>query len=132
VGVAGEDVEDHRGAVEHRQVERRLEVALLARGELVVGHHHVGVRLFEERLELLDLAGAQVEVGVRLVAHLHDLADHGHARRAQQLAQLLEPCRVGCGGHHEGTLLRPSGALRRCVAGLGLAAVAGLLHEIPV
>ena len=31
VRVAGEDVEDHRGAVEHRHVERLLEVALLAR-----------------------------------------------------------------------------------------------------
>ena len=80
VGVAGEDVEDHRGAVEHGQVELGLEVALLARGQLVVGDHEVGVRGLQLRLELLDLAGAEVEVGVRLVADLHDLADGGHAR----------------------------------------------------
>ena len=36
VGVVGEDVEDDRGAVDHRHVERLLEVALLARAELVV------------------------------------------------------------------------------------------------
>ena len=44
VGVAGEDVEDHRGAVEHRHVELGLEVALLARRELVVGDDDVRVR----------------------------------------------------------------------------------------
>src|SRR6516165_9681679 len=31
VGVGGEDVEDDRGAVDHRQAQRLLEVALLAR-----------------------------------------------------------------------------------------------------
>ena len=43
VGVVGEDVEDHRGAVDHRHAERRLEVALLARRELVVAGDQVGV-----------------------------------------------------------------------------------------
>ncbi len=43
VGVPGEDVEDHRGAVDHRQAELGLEVALLARGQLVVGDDDVRV-----------------------------------------------------------------------------------------
>ena len=36
VGVRGEDVEDDRGAVDHREAERRLEVSLLPGRELVV------------------------------------------------------------------------------------------------
>ena len=43
VGVVGEDVEDHGGAVDHRHAERRLEVSLLARSELVVAGDQVGV-----------------------------------------------------------------------------------------
>ena len=49
VGVAGEDVEDHRGAVDHRHVELGLEVALLARRQLVVGDDDVRVGLLEQR-----------------------------------------------------------------------------------
>ena len=44
VRVAGEDVEDHRRAVDDRHAERLLEVALLARAELVVAGDHVRVR----------------------------------------------------------------------------------------
>ena len=43
-GVVGEDVEDDRRAVDHRHVELLLEVALLARQQLVVAGHEVGVR----------------------------------------------------------------------------------------
>ena len=88
VGVAGEDVEDHRGAVDHRHPERLLEVALLARGELVVDRDEVGVRRLEQRLELVDLAGAEVEVRVRLLAVLDELADDGDAGGAEQLLEL--------------------------------------------
>ena len=42
VGVVGEDVEDHRGAVDDRHAEGALEVALLARRELVVAGDEVG------------------------------------------------------------------------------------------
>ena len=42
-GVLGEDVEDHRGAVDGRPAEDLLQVALLGRGELVVEDHGVGV-----------------------------------------------------------------------------------------
>ena len=60
VRVRGEDVEDDRGAVDHRQPERRLEVALLARRELVVAGDEVRVRARELGLQLLELAGAEV------------------------------------------------------------------------
>ena len=90
VGVPGEDVEDHRGAVDDRHPERLLEVALLPRGELVVDRDEVRVRRLEQRLELVDLAGAEVEVRVRLLAMLDQLAHDGDAGGAQQLLQLGE------------------------------------------
>ena len=43
--VRGEDVEDHRRAVDHRHAERLLQVALLARGQLVVAGDQVRVGL---------------------------------------------------------------------------------------
>ncbi len=43
VRVVGEDVEDHRGAVDHGHAERLLEVALLPRRELVVDGNEVRV-----------------------------------------------------------------------------------------
>ena len=41
---AGEDVEDHLGAVEHLDAERLLEIADLGRREIVVEDDNVGVR----------------------------------------------------------------------------------------
>ena len=90
VGVAGEDVEDHRGAVHDRHLELLLQVALLSRAELVVGGDDVGVELLDERLDLVDLARAEVEVRVRLVAPLDQLADHRDARRTEQFLELGE------------------------------------------
>ena len=68
--------------------ELALEVALLTRRELVVARDDVGVGGLRGGLDLLDLAGPQIGVGVRLVAVLDGLADDRHAGRAQQLAQL--------------------------------------------
>ena len=65
VGVGGEDVEDDRRAIDHRHAERRLQVALLAGRELVVAGDEVGVGGGDLRLHLVELAGAQVGVGVR-------------------------------------------------------------------
>ena len=68
VRVVGEDVEDHRGAVDHRHAERRLEVSLLARHQLVVAGDQVGVAAADLRLQLGQLAASEIAVGVRLVA----------------------------------------------------------------
>ena len=59
VGMVGEDVEDHGRAVDDRHAELLLEVALLARAELVVAGDDVGVRRRHQRLELVDLARAR-------------------------------------------------------------------------
>ena len=58
-----------------------LEVALLARRELVVGGDQVRVRGLDLALQLGDLAPAQVAVGVGLVAALDQVAGGRDARR---------------------------------------------------
>ncbi len=90
MGVVGEDVEDDRGAVDHGDVERRLEVALLARRELVVAGDQVGAGALDLGLQLGELAAAEVAVGVGRLAHLQHLAGGRDAGRAQQLLQLGE------------------------------------------
>ena len=88
VRVVGEDVEDDRRAVDHRHVERLLEVALLARLELVVDGDQVGVGLLDRLLELGELALAEIAVGVGLGPALGQLAGDGHPGGAQELPQL--------------------------------------------
>ena len=90
VGVVGEDVEDHRGAVDHRHAQRLLQVALLARRQLVVAGDQVGVAGGDLGLQLGQLAAAEVAVGVGLLALLDGLAGGGDAGGAQQLLQLGE------------------------------------------
>ena len=80
-GVRGEDVEDHRGAVDHCQPELLLEVALLTRAELVVAGDHVRVALLRGALGLCELARPEVAVGVRLLAALHQLPHDSRPRR---------------------------------------------------
>ena len=131
VGVGGEDVEDQRGAVEHRDVQRGLEVALLARGELVVGDDHVGVVLFEQGLELVHLAGAEIEVRMLVVTPLGEHPDRCGAGGAQELLELLQIIHVRRRSDAEGALLGPAGIRRRGVAGLGGAAVARAFQGLP-
>ena len=88
VGVVGEDVEDHRGAVDHRHAERRLEVALLARRQLVVAGDQVGVAGGDLLLQLGQPAAAEVAVGVGCRALLDRLAGGRDPGGAQQLLQL--------------------------------------------
>ncbi len=55
VGMVGEDVEDDRGAIDDRHAQRLLEVALLARQQLVVAGHQVGVASSTARLSSVSL-----------------------------------------------------------------------------
>ena len=129
VGVAGEDVEYHRGPVDHRKPERLLEVALLARGQLVVAGDQVRVGLGEHWPELLELPAPQVGVRVRAVAVLDGLADGGDAGGAQQLTQLGEVLVLRRDSDAECPLLRASGALVGPVVRLGAASVAAAVHS---
>ncbi len=90
MGVVGEDVEDDRGAVDHRDVERRLQVALLARQQLVVAGDEVGAGPLDLRLQLVELAAPEVAVPVGSVADLDHLARGRDAGRPQQLLELGE------------------------------------------
>ena len=66
--VGGEDVEDHLGAVDHLDLELLLEVARLGRAQVVVEDDDVGLLGLDDRLELLDLARADVGGDVDLRA----------------------------------------------------------------
>ena len=128
-GVVGEDVEDDRRAVDHRDVELLLEVALLARQQLVVAGHEVGAGLLDGGLDLLELAATEVAVGIGPVAALHQLAGDRHSRRAEQLAQLAQVRLVWRGADQERALARSAVADALAVAGLGVAAVAASVHR---
>ena len=60
VRVLGEDVEDHRRAVDRRAAQQLLEVELLCRRQFVVEHDRVGVDGDADLLELLGFALADV------------------------------------------------------------------------
>ncbi len=90
VGVVGEDVEDHRGAVDHRHAERRLQVALLPRRQLVVAGDQVGVGFLDRGLQLRQLAATEVAVGVGRCPWLEHLPGRGHPGGPQQLLQLRQ------------------------------------------
>jgi hypothetical protein len=136
VRVVGEDVEDHGRAVDHRHAERRLEVALLARGELVVAGDEVRVAGGDLALQLLQAATAEVAVGVRLRALLGRFARGGDARRPQQLLQLRQRLLARLAAVDDADRQRPlarpgvrhARAVGRRVAGLGRPPVPGPIH----
>src|ERR1700674_1070913 len=84
----GEDVQDQFGAVDHLDVELFLQVALLARRELFIEDEQVEVNLVLQCVQRLDLALTDEERGVGFWPPLGIGADHDHAGRLRQLAQL--------------------------------------------
>ncbi len=89
-GVLGEDVEDHRGAVDGRATQDLLEVALLGRREVVVEDHGVGIDGQAHRQQLLGLAPTQVGGRVGRGPALHDPLHHVGAGRVHQQGQLVQ------------------------------------------
>ena len=90
VRMLGEDVEDHRGAVDHAHLQPVLEMALLTGSELVVAHDHLGADAVGVLLQLVQLAAAQIGRGVGTGTALHHRADRLHPGGSQQLAHLVE------------------------------------------
>jgi len=90
VCVLGEDVENHRRAVDGRAAEHFFEVELLCRRQLVVEHDGVGVDGQRDLAQLVDLAFADVGCGIRTVAPLHDARHLVGAGGVDQLRQLVE------------------------------------------
>ena len=111
VCVVGEDVEDDRGAIDDRDVERRLEVALLARNELVVAGDQVGAVTLDLRAQLGELAAPEVAVRVGLGTHLHELPGRCYTGGPQQLLELGQgvavTVRAGGDTDRERPLARP-------------------------
>ena len=107
VRVLGEDVQDHRRAVDHPHLQRILERALLARRQLVVRDDHLGVDLRQELAQLVELARAEVGARIGAAAVLHERGDGPHARGPQELAHL--PQLVGAvGARQEGRHHHPA------------------------
>ena len=74
-GVLGENVEDHRGAVQGRALQNGFEVPLLGWGEVIVENDGVGVMILGHRADLIGFSASDVGGPVRLVT----LLDHpGH------------------------------------------------------
>ena len=117
VGVPREDVENHRGAVDHRHPERRLEVAFLARGQLVVAGDEIRVGRGQLRLQLLELARAEVGVGMRMLAPLNELADDRRAGGVQELAELRELFLLVVCKHRDRECALSRAAARRATVG---------------
>ena len=89
-GVLREDVEDQLRPVDDAGRQRVLERALLRRLELVVDDQHLGSCVAVRRLELLELALADVAPRIGPDAMLDDLSDGRHAGRPGELPQLRE------------------------------------------
>ena len=90
VCVIGEDVEDHRGAVDDRDTQRGLEVALLPRDELVVAGDQVRVGARDLGPKLRELAASQIAIGVGGPARLDQLARRRDPGGAEKLLELGE------------------------------------------
>ena len=119
-----------RRAVDDRHAEPLLEVALLARAQLVVADDDVRVGELRGLLDLDELAGPEVRVRMRLLEVLDDLPDDRDAGRAQQLVQLGEVVAGLERGDAERPLLRAPRRLLVVAAMLAGAAVARSLHPI--
>ena len=89
-GVLGEDVEDQLRPIDDTGGERVLERPLLHRIELVVDEQHLGIVVAVGRLQLLELALADVPARVGVCAPLDDLGDRVDAGGARELAELRE------------------------------------------
>src|SRR5215218_4458571 len=123
VRMVGEDVEDDGRAIDHRHVERGLEVALLAWSELVVAGDEVRAIALDLRLELRELPAPEVTVRIGLRPHLDELARGGDARCSEELLELRE--RVGAVDRARGDADR-----ERALARPGISDSRSVLHRI--
>ena len=89
-GVLGEDVEDHRRAVDRGTPQQLLQVVLLGRGQLVVEDDGVGVDGEAQFAQFFGLALADEEGVVRVIARLHQPAHLVGAGRVDQRRQFVE------------------------------------------
>ena len=87
-GPAGEDIEDQLGAVDHPQVGVIGDRADLRRAQFLVEEEQVGAQPQAQEHDLHQLAAAEDEAGVDVLAPLDHLGDHLHPGGTGQLDQL--------------------------------------------
>ena len=91
-GVAGEDVQDQGGAVDHFDLlaQHALDLALLARGKLFIEDHDICAQLQHQRLQFTQLAGADEGGRVGMFEPLGQAALHCQAGGLCQQGQFRE------------------------------------------
>src|ERR1019366_2325977 len=89
-GVLGEDVKDHRRAVDGGTPEHLLQVPLLGRTELLVEDDRVRIECAAQRGDLLGFAAPDERGRLRGVPPLHDAPHHVCPGTVHQLRQLVE------------------------------------------
>ena len=89
-GVLGEDVEDHRGAVDRRPPEQLLQVAMLRGRQLVVEDDGVRVEAAAQLGDLLGFAAPDEGGRVGGITTLHDAADDIGTGAVDQLGQFVQ------------------------------------------
>jgi hypothetical protein len=121
-GARREDVENQLSAIHHPGADDHLDVLSLRWREFVIEDDERCLQRVDERLELLDLAAAEVRRRVRPIELLRQCADDDRTGRIGQTRELFEmlvgvmACRAALGGRTD-----QDGALDRRREGDGLA-----------
>jgi hypothetical protein len=90
-----ENIENEPGAIDDAALGELFEIAFLHRRKRAVDEDQIGVERLPLQGEFLGLAGADVVARVRPVDTRRQRADDARARRARELAKLIESDRVG-------------------------------------
>ena len=83
--VAGKDIENELGAVDHSHVERALQVTLLRRRQLVIEDDQVGRTRSDSAFQLFQLSAADEGRRLGSLAPLQEFADDGRSGAGGQL-----------------------------------------------
>ncbi len=113
-GALREDVEDQTVAIEHARLQLELEVALLACTQRLAHEDQIGLRLFRERADLVDLTATDEKLGIRPFAPRLDFADDECAGGFRKGAEFLDFVVESTAGSGQCAI---AGRVRRCAAG---------------